>query len=173
MVFTGHASDISQPQNILQGKGNFLPPFHILSTSSSFLGQQSFARIVPSLVLGRAQKARIIEGSCLPISEVEKETESHSVVSDSLRPHGLYSLWNSSGQDTVISSHSFPSPGDLPNPGIKPWSPTLQVESLRLSHQGSPRGGEEDVKKNSKQGPGKWYLKKNFIFSPRRTGHTH
>ncbi|XP_061004540.1 sp110 nuclear body protein isoform X3 [Dama dama] len=31
-----------------------------------------------------------------------------------------------------------------------------KVESLRLSHQGSPRGGEEDVKKNSKQGPGKW-----------------
>ncbi|XP_043301271.1 sp110 nuclear body protein isoform X5 [Cervus canadensis] len=29
-----------------------------------------------------------------------------------------------------------------------------KVESLRLSHQGSPRGGEEDVKKNSKQGPG-------------------
>ena len=24
----------------------------------------------------------------------------------------------------------FPSPGDLPNPGIKPKSPTLQVDSL-------------------------------------------
>ena len=24
----------------------------------------------------------------------------------------------------------FPSPGDLPDPGIKPWSPTLQVDSL-------------------------------------------
>ena len=29
-----------------------------------------------------------------------------------------------------------PSPGDLPDPGIEPWSPTLQVDSL--SHQGSP-----------------------------------
>ena len=32
-------------------------------------------------------------------------------------------------------------PGDLPNPGIKPASPTLlhqQVDSLPLSHQGSP-----------------------------------
>ena len=28
--------------------------------------------------------------------------------------------------------------GDLPNPGIEPRSPTLQVDSL-LSHQGSPR----------------------------------
>ena len=29
------------------------------------------------------------------------------------------------------------SPGDLPNPGMKPASPALQVESLPLSHQGS------------------------------------
>ena len=31
----------------------------------------------------------------------------------------------------------FPSPGDLPDPGIKPGSPTLQVDSLLLSHWGS------------------------------------
>ena len=31
----------------------------------------------------------------------------------------------------------FPPPGDLPNPGIKPESPALQVDSLPLSHQGS------------------------------------
>ena len=24
----------------------------------------------------------------------------------------------------------FPSPGDLPNPGIKPWSPALQADTL-------------------------------------------
>ena len=30
------------------------------------------------------------------------------------------------------------SPGDLPDPGIKPLSPALQVDSLLLSHQGSP-----------------------------------
>ena len=29
-------------------------------------------------------------------------------------------------------------PGDLPNPGIKSRSPTLQSDSLLLSHQGSP-----------------------------------
>ena len=32
----------------------------------------------------------------------------------------------------------FPSPGHLPDPGIKPRSPALQVNSLPLSHQGSP-----------------------------------
>ena len=31
----------------------------------------------------------------------------------------------------------FPSPGDLPNPGIEPVSPTLQADSLPLSHLGS------------------------------------
>ena len=32
----------------------------------------------------------------------------------------------------------FPSPRDLPNPGIKFESPALQVDSLPVSHQGSP-----------------------------------
>ena len=31
----------------------------------------------------------------------------------------------------------FPSPGDLPDPGIEPRSPTLQADSLPLSYQGS------------------------------------
>ena len=32
----------------------------------------------------------------------------------------------------------FPSPGDIPIPGIKPMSPALQANSLPLSHLGSP-----------------------------------
>jgi len=32
----------------------------------------------------------------------------------------------------------FPSLGDLPDPGIKPMSPTWQADSLPLSHLGSP-----------------------------------
>ena len=31
----------------------------------------------------------------------------------------------------------FPSPGDIPDPGIDPTSPVLQVDSLLLGHQGS------------------------------------
>ena len=35
----------------------------------------------------------------------------------------------------------FPSPGDLPNPGIKPWCLLRwPADSLPLSHQGSPTG---------------------------------
>ena len=54
-------------------------------------------------------------------------------MSNSLRPHGLYSAWNSPGQNT------FPSPGDLPNPGIKPRSPALQAGSLPAEPQGKPK----------------------------------
>ena len=31
----------------------------------------------------------------------------------------------------------FPSPGDLPNPGIEPGSPTLQVDSLAAELPGN------------------------------------
>ena len=32
----------------------------------------------------------------------------------------------------------FPSPGDLPNPRIKPWSPALQTGSLPMEPRGKP-----------------------------------
>ena len=35
----------------------------------------------------------------------------------------------------------FPSPGDLPDPGIKPRSPTLQADSLPSEPRGSPGVG--------------------------------
>ena len=34
------------------------------------------------------------------------------------------------------SRQPFPSPGDLPNPGIKPWSPALREDSLSAEPQG-------------------------------------
>ena len=33
----------------------------------------------------------------------------------------------------------FPSPGDLPDPGIEPQSPALQADSLRAEPQGKPK----------------------------------
>ena len=53
-----------------------------------------------------------------------KKSESHSVVSNSLQPHGLYSPWNSPGQNTAVGS-CFPSLGDLSNPRIELGSPGL------------------------------------------------
>ena len=36
------------------------------------------------------------------------------------------------------SGLSFPSPGDLPDPGTEPTSPAWQVDSLPLNHLASP-----------------------------------
>ena len=57
----------------------------------------------------------------------ESESESHSVLSNSLRPHGLV---HGIPQARILEWEPFPSPGDLPNPGIKPRSPALQADSL-------------------------------------------
>ena len=37
------------------------------------------------------------------------------------------------------SGQPFPSPGDPPNPGIKPRSPTLQMDHLLADPQGEPK----------------------------------
>ena len=66
------------------------------------------------------------------------DSKSHLVVSNSLCFHGLYSLWNSQGQNTRVGSHSLLH-GDLPNPGIKPSSLSLRVDSLPAEPQGKPK----------------------------------
>ena len=68
---------------------------------------------------------------------------SRSVVSDSLRPHGLQPTkllypWGFSRQE-YWSGLPCPPPGDLPNPGIKPRSPTLPVDSLPSEPPGKPK----------------------------------
>ena len=66
------------------------------------------------------------------------ESESHSVVSDSLRPHGLNNPWNSPGQNTGVGCLSLLQ-GNFPNPGIKPRSPALQEDSLPTEPSGKPK----------------------------------
>ena len=40
----------------------------------------------------------------------------------------------------------FSSPGDLPDPGIKLWSPAWQVDSLPAEPPGKPKGGLKVVR---------------------------
>ena len=65
---------------------------------------------------------------------MKSESASHSAVSNSLRPHGPHTPWNSLGQNTGVGSLSLLQ-GNLPNPGIKPRSPTLRVILYQLSHR--------------------------------------
>ena len=64
-------------------------------------------------------------------------SESHSVVSHCLRPHRLLQSMEFSRPEDW-SGKPFPSPGDLPNPGIKPRSPILQADSLPTEQQQKP-----------------------------------
>ena len=66
----------------------------------------------------------------------------HSVVSDSVTPwtvaHQAPLSMGFSRQQSW-SSLPCPPPGDLPNPGIKPQSPALQVDSLLSEPLGKPK----------------------------------
>ena len=67
-----------------------------------------------------------------------QKSESSSVVSDSLQSHGLYSPWNSPGQNIGVGNSSLLQ-GALPNLGMEPRSPALQADSLPAEHKESPR----------------------------------
>ena len=51
------------------------------------------------------------------------------------QPVRLLCPWNSPGQNTGVGS-IFPSPEDLPNPGMESRSPSLQADSLPAEPQG-------------------------------------
>ena len=74
----------------------------------------------------------------------ESESVSRSVMSDSVNP------WTVARQAPLSMGFSrqeywsglpFPSPGDRPNPGIKPGSPALQADSLPSEPAGRPQLG--------------------------------
>ena len=77
-------------------------------------------------------QARILEWVAITFSKcyayiqwnTDSESESHSM--EFSRPE-YWSGW------------SFPSAGDLPNPGIEPRSPSLQADSLPVEPQGKPK----------------------------------
>ena len=62
-------------------------------------------------------------------------SESCSVVSDSLRPHGLYRSWNSLGQNTGVGSLSLLQE-IFPTQGLNPGLPHCRWILYQLSHQG-------------------------------------
>ena len=74
-----------------------------------------------------------------------EKSESHSVVSDSLWPHGVYCPWNSPGQNSRVPSLSllqgiFPTQGSNPGLWYRRWI------LYQLSHKGNPWIWELDHK---------------------------
>ena len=74
----------------------------------------------------------------LPAIYFTQESESHPVVSDSLRPQELYSPWNSAGQNTGVGILSLLQ-GIFPTQELSPGLPHCRCLLYQLSHNGSPR----------------------------------
>ena len=72
------------------------------------------------------------------LDKIETESENPSVISDSLWPHGLYSLWNSPGQNAGVGSLSLLQ-GIFPTQVLNPGLPRCRQILYQLSHLGSPR----------------------------------
>ena len=74
-----------------------------------------------------------------------------SVMSYSLRPHGLARqapLCMGVSRQEYWSRLPFPPPGDLPNPGTEPRSPTMQADSLPVELPGKPQLYPSEVVSN-------------------------
>ena len=69
---------------------------------------------------------------------LQKESESGSVVSNSFWPQGLYSPWDSPGQNPGVGSLSLLQ-GIFPTEGSNPGLPHCRQILYQLSHQGSSR----------------------------------
>ena len=72
---------------------------------------------------------RLVAQSCLTVATP------WTVAHQTPRSMGFY-------RQEYWSGLPFPSPGDLPNPGIKPRSPALQVDSLDISGKKSTENME-------------------------------
>ena len=76
----------------------------------------------------------------LNIQEPEKNPSitKGKLLSDSLQPHGLYSPWNSTGQNTGVGSLSLLQ-GIFPTQGLNPGLTHCRGVIDQLRHKGSPR----------------------------------
>ena len=54
-------------------------------------------------------------------------------------------------QARILEWVPFPSPGDLPNPGIEPRFPALQADSLPTELSGKSRGTKESLESEKRE----------------------
>ena len=84
---------------------------------------------------------QFLKYGCVPLKFIVflySESESCSVMCDSLQPHELYSPWNSPDQNTGVGSLS-PLQGIFPTQGLNPGLLRCRQILYQLSHKGSPR----------------------------------
>ena len=96
---------------------------------------------MPVSVKGGRGEAKKLKGHCCcsPLSCVQLFCDSMDCSPPGSSVHGI-------SRQEYWSGLPFPSPGDLPNPGIKPTSPAWQVDSLPLSQIGNLNSYLDDLK---------------------------
>ena len=87
-------------------------------------------------------QARILECLAISFSRGSSQPKDRTWVSCISGAHQALLSTRFSRQE-YWSGLPFPSPGDLPSPGIKPGSPVLQADSLPSEPQRSPRGASK------------------------------
>ena len=97
--------------------------------------------------LGLLREASLLH---LPVHfpEYSPKSESHSVGSDRVQLHGLYSPWNSLGQNTGVGSLSLLQ-GIFPTQGSNPGLPHCRWILYQLNHKESPRIHRRTILKRS------------------------
>ena len=112
-------------------------PIGVLFQGHSWLS--ALAHSCPLLCCNNRQRPpSIVLHSHPQVPDPKVKSESHSVMSDSLRPHGLCSPWNSPGQNTGVGRLSLLQ-GIFPTQGSDPGLPHCRQIIYQVSHKGSPR----------------------------------
>ena len=96
-----------------------------------------FFRAIPSFFLILVLLSFFMKQSEFHVLKIY-ESESCSVLSDSLQPHGLYTSWNSPGHNTRVGS-LFLLQGIFPTQRSNLGIPHCRRILNQLSHNGSPR----------------------------------
>ena len=112
---------------------------HLFPTLHSVMSLGS----LKSTVLGVFTLGKLADARYQDSSSLEKESESHSVVSNSLWPHGLYNPWNSPGQNTGVGSLSLLQ-GISPTQGSNPDLTFLKSVSP-MKHPCDPCNNREPI----------------------------
>ena len=81
-------------------------------------------------------QARILEWVAFPFSRESAQPRDRTQVSHIAG--GFFTSWATREAQEYWSGKPIPSPGDLPDPGIEPGSPALQVDSLPTELLGKP-----------------------------------
>ena len=84
----------------------------------------------------RVLQARKLEWVAIPFSRGFSQPRDQTRVS--CTAGGFFTSWATREAQEYWSGWPIPSPGDLPDPGIEPGSPTLQADSLPTELSGKP-----------------------------------